>query len=238
MSVLLIRNYGSFATGTTVTLDSDTESALVAQGYATAIANSPQASSRVGAPDMYVTVGGVTTDMQQSGQGAPATTAYQGPLFCTNIALGSAALTTYETNGVAQVAGTINYCDIYVPFPQTWTGIGILNGTTVGTHNLLVALYGSNGVLLAQSAAAGVLSANASVMQNVPFTSPIPLPPGRYFLASQFSGTTPTPRHILAANGSSWITGTQAGVFGTVPNITTVATTFTTATGNIAQLYV
>lgn len=235
MSVLLIRNYGSYASGTTVILDSDTESALVAQGYATAVVNGAVVTSRAGAPDQYATIGGTTSNMPQSGQGT--FTIPQGPLFWPNIALGSAALSSYETAGVAQVAGTTNFAEIFVPYANTWTGIGILNGTTVGTHNLLVALYGSNGVLLANSAVAGVLSANASVFQNVPFTAPIPLPAGRYFLASQFSGTTPTPRHLLAANGSNVITGTAAGTFGTVLSTITVPTTFTTAVGNIAQLY-
>lgn len=236
MSITLNRNYLGYASGTTVTLDSDTELALVAQGYAgSVIANSATASSRLGAPDMYITTGGSVANGPQSGQGLSAVP--QGPLFWPNIPLGSVALTTYETNGVAQVAGTTNFAEIYVPYPNTWTGIGILNGTTVGTHNLLVALYGSNGVLLANSAVAGVLSANASVFQNVPFTAPIPLPAGRYFLASQYSGTTPTPRHILAANGSNIITGTATGTFGTVLPSITVPTTFTTAVGNIAQLY-
>lgn len=238
MSVLLTRNYGAYASGTTVILDSDTEAALVAQGYGTSVANGAVVNSRIGAPDQYVTIGGSTTNMAQSGQGANVATAYQGPLNWPNIALGSAALTGYETNGVAQTAGTINYSEIYVPFAQTWTGVGILNGTTVGTHNLLVVLYGTNGVLLANSAVAGVVSASANVFQNVAFTAPIPLPPGRYFIGSQFSGTTPTPRHLLAANGSNVIGGTVAGTFGTVPSSITPATTFTTAVAPICQLYV
>lgn len=235
MTILLTRNYGSFASGTSVTLPSDTEAALIAQGYGTAVTNGASGSSIVGAPDMLVTIGGVVSDMPQSGQGLPAT--LQGPPFWPNIALGSAALTSYETAGVAQVAGTINLSEIYVPYANTWTGGGILNGTTVGTHNVLVTLYGSNGVLLANSAVAGVVSASASVFQNIAFTAPIPLPPGRYFLGFQYSGTTPTPRHLLAANGSNVITGTVAGTFGTVPATITVPTTFTTAVGPICQLY-
>lgn len=238
MSVLLTRNYAGYASGTTIVLDADSEAALVAQGFGTAVTNGAQGNSRLGGADMPASIGGVASFINQAGLGAPATTAYQGPLFWPCISLGSAALTSYETNGVAQVAGTINYVDIFVPFAQTWTGAGILNGTTVGTHNVLCVLYGSNGALLANSAVAGVVSASASVMQNIPFTSPIPLPPGRYFVGFQYSGTTPTPRHILAANGSSWITGTVAGSFGTIPSSITPATTFTTAVGPICQLYV
>lgn len=238
MSVTLLRNYATFASGAVVTLDSNTEAVLIAQGIATAFAGGITATSLVGAPDMYVAQGGNTADIQQSGL-TSTVAAYQGPLNWPCISLGSAALTGYETNGVAQTAGTMNLTEIYVPFYQTWTGGGILNGTTVGTHNVLTALYGSNGVLLANSAVAGVVSASASVMQNIAFTLPIPLAPGRYFLGFQYSGTTPTPRHLLAANGSNVCTGTQAGVFGTVPaTLTTIPVTFTTAVGPICQLYV
>lgn len=235
MAVYLLRAYGNYAAGTTVILASDTESTLIAQGLATTVTNGASAVSINGAPDMYATVGGSIAPIPQSGQGVP--TYQQGPLYWPCINLGSAALTGYETNGVAQTAGTINFTEIYVPYAQTWLGGGILNGTTVGTHNVLTALYGSNGVLLANSAVAGVVSASASVMQNVAFTSPIPLPAGRYFLGFQYSGTTPTPRHLLAANGSNIITGTVAGTFGTIPSTITVPTTFTTAVGPICQLY-
>lgn len=237
MSVILLRPYANFATGALVTLASDTEAALVAQGYASAVVtNSATATSTVGAPDMYATQGGNNANMPQAG--ITSTVTYQqGPLYWPCIALGSAALTGYEVNGVAQVAGTINFTEIYVPYQQTWLGAGILNGTTVGTHNVLTALYGTNGALLANSAVAGVVSAGASVFQNIAYTAPITLLPGRYFLGFQYSGTTPTPRHLLAANGSNVITGTVAGTFGTIPSSITVPTTFTTAVGPICQLY-
>jgi hypothetical protein len=239
MSVYLTRPYKNFAASSTVpvTFNSAEETALIAQGLATA-AGITSMTTPVGAPDAYVSQGGNIANAPQGGFGGTVTT-YQGPLFWPCISLGAVALTTFETNGVAQVAGTMNLTEIYVPFYQTWTGAGILNGTTVGTHNVLTALYGSNGALLANSAVAGVLSAGASVMQNIAYTAPITLVPGRYFLGFQFSGTTPTPRHLLAANGSNVCTGTQAGVFGTVPSaLTTIPVTFTTAVGPICQLYV
>ncbi len=236
MTVLLNRPYATYASGAYVTLPSDTESALVAQGLATAVTNGGSGTSFLGAPDMYVSQGGNIGDALQSGLATP--TYYQGPLNLPCISLGSAALTGYETNGVAQTAGTMNLTEIFVPYVQTWTGAGILNGTTVGTHNVLTALYGSNGALLANSAVAGVVSASASVMQNIAYTAPITLVPGRYFLGFQYSGTTPTPRHLLAANGSNVCTGTVAGTFGTVPATITPPATFTTAVGPICQLYV
>lgn len=236
MSITLLRPYGGFASGATVTLDSDTESALIAQGFATTVAGGAVAASRIGGPDMYATQGGNITDIQQSGVSTPASP--QGPLRWPCIALGSAALTGYETNGVAPVAGSINLTEIYVPYTAVWTGIGVLNGTTVGTDNFIVALYGSNGVLLANSALAGTISANASVFQNIAFTAAYLAITGRYFLGVQSNGTTATLRHLLAANGSVPCTSVTSGAFGTLPATMTVPTTFTTAVGVITQLYV
>jgi len=197
MAILLTRNYTSggnaFTSGQTVVLPSDTEAALVAQGYGTLVTNGATMSNVVGAPDAVATIGGVSSLIPQAGIGPQST--IPGAYFWPNIALGSAALTGYETNGVAQTAGTINYADIVVPFSQTWTGAGILNGTTVGTHNVLCVLYGANGVLLANSAVAGVVSAGASVMQNIPFTAPIILPSRRHLVRFRCSRTTPTRRH-------------------------------------------
>ena len=234
MSVILSRAYGGFAAGATVTFPDSTETALIAQGIAVAgpVSSVP---GTYGAPFQLETVGGNAWPVTQAGAGAPVLN--QGPLNLPCINLGSAALTSYETNGVAVVAGDISLTEIYVPYTQTWTGVGVLNGTTVGTHNVLVALYGTNGALLANSAVAGVVSAGASVFQNVAFTAPITLPPGRYFTAIQFSGVTPTPRHLLAANGSNVCCSTTAGVFGTLPATMTVPSTFTTAVGIISQIY-
>lgn len=235
MSVLLLRAYAGYAAGAIVTFPDATESALIAQGLASASFTTSMPSV-VGAPDQFVTQGGNVALAPQSGQSTQ--TYYQGPLNLPVIDLGSAALTGYETNGTAPVAGTMNLTEIYVPYWQTWTGIGKLNGTTVGTDNHLVALYGSSGALIANSAVAGVLSANASVMQNIAFTTPVTLAPGRYFLGVQSNGTTATLRHLLAANGSNVCTSATAGTFGTVPATLTPPATFTTAVGVIAQLYV
>jgi hypothetical protein len=67
--------------------------------------------------------------------------------------------------------------------------------------------------------------------------APILLAPGRYFIGLQMDVATDTVRHVLSANGSNVICGTQAGTFGTIPNITTVSTTFTTAVAPICQLF-
>lgn len=236
MSVYLLKNYAGFTASSTVpvTFPDSTEAALIAQGYAIA-AQTTAMESLVGGPDQLVTQGGNVAQATQAGYTTP--TYRQGPSILPTIALGSAALTGYETNGVTQTAGQWNYTEIFVPHYNTWAGAGVLNGTTVGTSKYIYALWGSTGTLIANTAVAGTLSANASVMQNIAFTAPVNLAPGRYFLGVQMDVATDTVRHLLAANGSNVICGTQAGTFGTVPNITTVSTTFTTAVAPIMQLY-
>lgn len=236
MSVTLSRAYQGYASGATISLPDSTEAALIAQGLAVAAGTTSLVSIN-GAPDQFITQGGNVQSVSQTGVGTP--TYYQGPLRLPVISLGSLALTSYETNGTAPVAGTMYLTEIHVPYTQTWTGIGVLNGTTVGTDNHLVALYGTDGTLLANSAVAGAVTAGASVMQNRAFTSTITLVPGRYFLGVQSNGTTDTLRHLVSANGANASTGAQAGTFGTVPaTLTTIPSTFTTAQGVIAQLYV
>lgn len=243
MAVYLLRNYLGFTASSTVPVvfQDDVETALIAQGIAvagpsTTMTDYPAGTLQAG------TAGGNVALIPQGQQGVAPGSVLQGNSILPTIALGSAALTGYETNGVTQTAGQWNYGEIFVPYWNTWKGAGVLNGTTVGTSLYIVALWGSNGTLLANSAVAGAVSAGASVMQNFNFVNSaqvattLPLPPGRYFLGLQMNVATDTVRHVLAANGSNVICGTQAGTFGTVPNITTVATTFTTAVAPIMQL--
>jgi hypothetical protein len=234
MSVYLNSSYGGFAAGTRVILPDATETSLVSAGVATAGPTTTETALPGGALQV-VTQGGNEAIAKTTGQGA--TTYDQGPRFWPCFSMGSAALTGYETAGVAPVAGTLNLTEIHVPYWQTWTGASVLNGTTVGTDNFIVALYGSDGTLIANSALAGTLSAGASVFQNIAFTAPVVLAPGRYFIGVQSDGTTATLRHILAANGFGGSTSATAGTFGTLPDPATAPTTFTTALGVICALY-
>jgi len=233
MSVTLNSPYGNFATGAKIILPDATETSLVSAGVATAGPTTTETALPGGALQV-VTMGGNEAIAKTTGQGAH--TYNQGPTTLPCISMGAVALTGFETNGTAPVAGTINLTEIYVPFWQTWTGAGVLNGTTVGTDNLIVALYGSDGALIANSALAGTLSAGASAFQNIAFTAPVLLAPGRYFIGVQSNGTTATLRHLLAANGASNCTSATVGVFGTLPALTPPST-FTTAVGCIVQLY-
>jgi len=240
MAVYLNVPYGGFPASATnpVIFPPSTESALIADGRAVAAGTTGGENTR-GGPGYYATQGGNKAMINQAGAGRDVANVNQGPLTLTAIPMGSLAFASYETNGTAPVAGTMYLTEIYVPHTQTWTGISKLNGTTVGTDNHLVALYGADGTLLANSAVAGVLSASASAFQDIAFTAPITLIPGRYFLGVQSNGTTATLRHLETALGAVNSTGAQAGTFGTVPaTLTTVPVTITNAQGIITKLYV
>ena len=233
MAVTLLRAYGGFAAGAVVTFPDATEQSLIAQGLAVAslITIVP---SLVGGPNQYVSQNGNIAFVPQAGQGVPAQV--QGPSILPNIPLGVGALTTAGASSV-HVAGTMNLSEIFIPHWNTWKGLAVLNGTVVGTDNMLVALYGGDGKLLANSAVAGTLSAGASTFQNRDFLTPVTLAPGRYFCGVQSNGTTATSNKFVSANGVNTLTGAVAGTFGTVPATVTVPTTFTTAQGCVCQLY-
>ncbi len=234
MSVTLLRAYSGYGSGALLTLDAATEAALVAQGLATY--TSVPAINPAPAP-------GVGTWVNQT-PGAPITGGTYGPAVVYNIPIGSAALTGYETNGVAQTAFEINLTEIFVPHWNTWTGAGMLNGTTVGTNKNVYWLFNTEGDMLAYTDIAGTTNASASVFQKIAFTAPITLAPGRYFLGAQLDGNTATPRHVLAAFGAEPRSGVVAATASFAASLTalsaaaiTVPTSFTTAKAPIMQLY-
>jgi hypothetical protein len=234
MSVTLTRPYLGFASGAVVTLADDTEAALIAQGLATAKDTDTVTGSPPGTLQQ-VTLGGNVALFNQGGQSTPSVR--QGRSKVPNTPLGAVALTTYDTNGSVHVAGTLNIAEIQVDANMLVTGIGILNGTTVGTDKWIGALYGSDGTLLRKTDTAGTTTAGASTFQQIAFETPIVLVPGRYFVAVQCNGTTDTSRKILSANQPNTLTTSVAGVFGTIPATIAVPTTHTTAVGVICWLY-
>lgn len=143
---------------------------------------------------------------------------------------GGTALTALETAGTAPSANTQIYCtELDVPFNMFLSGIGILNGTTVGTDKHWVILYDAAGAVLANSAAAGVTTAGASTYQKHSFVTPYyVVGPARYFACAGTNGTTDTIRHAATGTNDNILGGAVTGqVFGTAAAIT-VPTTFTT----------
>jgi len=158
------------------------------------------------------------------------------PYLVTNIPIGPVAYGSLGTSAV-HVAGTLYYSEIYIPRAFMVTGIGFLNGGTVGTDNLLVALYDATGKLLANSAVAGALSAGANAFQEIAFTLPYTLQnDGRHYIAIQCNGTTATTRRIAASTYLNRA-GSSTGTFGTVPKTITPPTTITATAGPIGYVY-
>ena len=233
MAVTLYKAYQGYAAGATIVVPDDTQTALIAQGIGYAASGQPsQSYVATGSALVAPTVGGNKSAQDIAGFGAPSSP--QGPRILPNGPI--LAFASLGTSAV-HVAGTWYRSEIYVPHLAQWTGINVLNGATVGTDNILVALYDTNGVLITNSAVAGALSAGANAFQSLAFlTQPI-LPPGRYFVAVQCNGTTATTRKWAAANGGNQMTQSATGTFGTVPASFTPPTTFTADVGPIAALY-
>jgi hypothetical protein len=157
------------------------------------------------------------------------------PTRISNIPIGAVARASIGTDAV-HVAGSIYFAEIFLPANKTLTGIGVLNGSVVGTDNLIVGLYSSTGTLLRSSALAGALSAGADGFQEIPFTSTYAaVGPARYWLAVQCEGTTAATQRIATATYLN-STGSQVGVFGTMAAITPTATT-TADVGPIGYVY-
>jgi hypothetical protein len=151
---------------------------------------------------------------------------------------GGTAYTSINSSGTT-LSATTQYCsEIDLPATKFLTGLGILNGTTVGTDKHLVALYDSAGNLLANSALAGATSATASTYQKYAFTAQyLAVGPAQYFGCVQTNGTTDTIRMIVTGTQDTYLTkGITSQTFGTLASFT-APTTFTTAVGPYLIVY-
>ncbi len=152
---------------------------------------------------------------------------------------GGTALTALETAGTAPGAATEEYCtELDLPYSMVVTGIGVLNGTTVGTDNHLVVLRDAGGKVLGTSALAGAVSANASTYQKYNLLNKyFAVGPARYFACVQTNGATDTLRHAITAVNNNVFAGKLTGqTFGTVVDAT-MPSTFTTALGPYFLLF-
>ena len=152
------------------------------------------------------------------------------------VPIGSVAYGSFGGD-TAYVAGTIYIADIFIPRNITLTGVGVLNGTAVGTDKLIVALFNSAGTKVANSALAGTTASGTDAFQEIAFTGTYAaVGPARYWIGVQCDGTTAKGRMVVTSTFIDVLTKSTAGSFGTVGN-QTVPTTFTTAVGPIAYVY-
>jgi hypothetical protein len=168
---------------------------------------------------------------QGSTSSVPQTARFRYP----TIPVGSVAYGSLGTN-TTPVAGTIYWAEIRIDAVKTLTGVGILNGTVVGNDKHIVAIYRSDGTLLANSNTAGVTTSGADAFQQVAFTGTVIVAPGRYWLALQMNGTTDRFRSIAASTFLDVLTTSATGSFGTLTALTP-PTTFTADVGPIAYAY-
>ena len=151
---------------------------------------------------------------------------------------GAVLYTSINSTGTTLVAGTLYCTEIQLPYSKLITGLAVLNGTTVGTDNHLVALYDAGMNLLANSATAGVLAATASNYQQISFTTPYyAVGPSQLFGCMQSNGTTATVRMLVTQTQDQYLTTSKTGTFGTIPATITAPTTFTTAVGPYLGLF-
>jgi hypothetical protein len=152
---------------------------------------------------------------------------------------GGVAYTACGTN-TAIAAATSMYCsELDVQASKLVTGLGILNGATVGTDKHLVILYDGTGNLLANSATAGATTSGASTYQTYAFTTPYyVVGPAKYYGCVQSNGTTDTVQMLATGKQDNTTTkAVTAQVFGTIAATFTVPTTFTTVVGPYWELY-
>lgn len=146
---------------------------------------------------------------------------------------GGTVYTSLNSTGTTLAATTMYCTELDFPFSKYVTGLAVLNGTTVGTDNHLVALYDNTGNLLANSATAGVLAATASEYQKISFTAPYyVVGPASYFGCMQTNGTTATVRMLVTQVQDTYLTvGVTGQTFGTIPATIAAPTAFHTAVG-------
>lgn len=140
------------------------------------------------------------------------------------VPIGSVAYGSMGTN-TTTVAGTMLYGEIFLNRATSLTGIGVLNGATIGTDKGIVVLFDATGAPVAWSALAGVTTVGANAFQQYPFTAvTAALPPGQYFIGYQSNGTTDTVRTVAVSTFNDLVGAGATGVFGTIPSITVPAT--------------
>lgn len=156
--------------------------------------------------------------------------------------------TTYPTPGnvvaptpITDVSGKLFFSQILVESNSLSTGACILNGSGAGTDSYIFALWDATGKLVANTALAGVASSGASLLQCIAWVTPTILTgPNTYFIGVQGNGTTAAQFSAYKTGGAptGYLTGSQTGgSFGTILNIATIPTTFTTAVGPYMSLY-
>lgn len=139
----------------------------------------------------------------------------------------------YSTAG-SDATDKLCITELFIPISTTLTGIAVLNGSTVGTDNMTVSLFDAGGVLLANSAAVGEVTAGADAYQSIDFTSPVSVDgPATFFVGVAKDGTTDS---LAVAVTGVHFTTQQTATFGVFADITTPIA-FEASAGPIISTY-
>lgn len=145
---------------------------------------------------------------------------------------GTAAQVSTDFTNSTPVTTEAYLCEVQIPSHCFVTGIAVFNGTDV-TGNIILGLYDSNGVQLVLTAATA--GSGTDAYQRVPFTAPLEVQPGTYYVASIYSsGTARYNTHTIGTFGAGKLTSLTTMV---LPATAVMPSTFTTALGNVATLY-
>lgn len=121
--------------------------------------------------------------------------------------------------------------EVTLPAPALVTGFAVFNGSAV-TDDMMVQLYSATGKRIVKSAA--VTQAGTDALQRVPFSAPVKLAAGTYYVGVQFDGTTSRINCHPIGNGGTVKKTSQT--FGTFVDFTP-PTTFTASVGPMGALY-
>lgn len=162
-----------------------------------------------------------------------------------NIPIGSVAYGSLGTNST-DVAGQLWVSSFQLPLDRAAvTGMACLAGGTATTDKIILALYRKNltgdttlATLVANTALAGVTLSGANTFQVIPFTAPLAVKAGKYYMVVQGNGTAAGALRTVAVSTFIGITaGSIAGTFGTLTTQITFPTTFTADKAPICYTY-
>lgn len=155
------------------------------------------------------------------------------------VEIGPVAYASLGTSTTATSTTSVYVSDVLVPTPFKATGIGILVGSATAA-TVIVALYDSSGLLVANSSLSGTAQtgAAANTFAETPFTSTVNLQPGVYYIGYQQSATTGTCKMIAASTYGRVRTKEVTGnAYGTALASFVPPTTFTALVGCHGYIY-
>lgn len=139
--------------------------------------------------------------------------------FQSTVPIGGVAYTSLGTDSFG-VATETYVCGLYL-MEGLVTSLAYLKGSVVGTDKVCLALWGSTGVVLGQTPAAGTtVSAGENTFQKIGLDTPFTALRGQHYLGLQINGTTAKIRLMADLTYLNFTKKLTAGTFGVFPALT------------------